>query len=164
MNTSSSPLASRAVGALGKSLNYLYASKSFAIITLTGAVAFMAGFRIAISGDTVGEEMFNAWMIDWAVIWASLAVVSLLLLRPMVEYFSQDQDAQQEAMMFRELIRLEPAMAQELQAMAMHQQYRDEMKAEKEQAELVAAKEALAQGSSTGMPARRLADRLVSAH
>ncbi len=163
MNTSSS--SNRSVStALSSGLKRIYASKSFAVLSLTGAVALMAGFRIAVSGDAVGEEMFNVWMLDWAVIWASMAIVCLMLLNPLIEFFSQDVRAHREASMMRELIRMEPAMAQELRAMEIHQQYRDEL-AQEERVSAAAALEGIGASSlkPAKVPARRHSDSVLTA-
>jgi hypothetical protein len=162
MNTSSS--SNITLGFVGKALERIYASRSFAILSLTGVVALMAGFRIAVSGDAIGEEMFNVWMLDWAVIWAALAIACLMFLNPLLEFFSQDLRAHQESSMMRELMRMEPAMAQELRAMEMHQQYRDELALEERQEE-VSALQGIGASSlkPAKQPARRHSDNVVTA-
>jgi hypothetical protein len=163
MNTSSSSNRSL-ITVAGSVLERVYASKSFAVLSLTGVVALMAGFRIAVSGDAVGQEMFNVWMLDWAVIWASLSIVCLMLLNPLIEFFSQDLRAHREASMMRELIRMEPAMAQELRAMEMQQQYRDEMVQEERVAAAAALDGIGASSLKPGkVPARRHSDSVLAA-
>jgi hypothetical protein len=163
MNTSSSSNRS-VISSLSNTIERVYASKSFAVLSLTGVVALMAGFRIAVSGDAVGEEMFNVWMLDWAVIWASLAIVFLMLLNPLIEFFSQDLRAHREASMMRELIRMEPAMAQELRAMEIQQQYRDEV-AQEDRVSAAQALEGIGASSLKPgkVPARRHSDKVLAA-
>jgi hypothetical protein len=146
--------------------NKLFFNRSLAIIWWTGLAALMAGFRIATSSGAEGDEMFRAWMIDWAVIWFTLAVISLRLLKPAFDYLVDGQNAHAEASMFRELSKLEPSFAQELQSMTMHQQMRDEQAAEntKASAEALASLGGLTNAQSAkSANAVRLGSRLGSA-
>jgi hypothetical protein len=114
---------------LAQKLSKIFFNRSVAILWWTGLAALMAGFRVATSSGAEGEEMFRAWMLDWAIIWVTLAALSLRLLKPIYDYVINDQNAHTEASMFREISKLEPSFAQEMRAMAMHQQLRDEQAA-----------------------------------
>jgi hypothetical protein len=115
-------------------------NRSVAIVWWTGLAALMAAFRLATNSGAEGDEMFRAWMIDWAVIWFALATFSLRLLKPIFDYLVSEQNAHADASMLREISKLEPSFAQELRSMALHQQMRDEQAAEAS----AAASEALA--------------------
>jgi hypothetical protein len=115
-------------------LSKIFFNRSVAIIWWTGLAALMAAFRLATSGGAEGDEMFRAWMIDWAVIWVALAAVSLRILKPVFEYLISEQNAHADAAMIREISKLEPSFAQELRSLEMHQQLRDELAAEAAQA------------------------------
>jgi hypothetical protein len=125
---SSSPLPALAAGSQGfaAKLSAIFFNRSVAIVWWTGLAALMAGFRLASTSGAEGDDMFRAWMIDWAVIWVGLAAISLRLLKPIFDYFVNEQNAHAEASMFRELSKLEPAFAQELRSMEMQQQLRNE--------------------------------------
>ena len=105
-----------------------------------------------------------ALLVGWKTRWAALAIACLMFLNPLIEFFSQDMRAHQESSMMRELIRMEPAMAQELRAMEMHQQYRDELALEERQEE-VSALQGIGASSlkPAKQPARRHSDNVVTA-
>jgi hypothetical protein len=128
----SSPLPALATASQGfaAKLSAIFFNRSVAIVWWTGLAALMAGFRLASTSGAEGDDMFRAWMIDWAVIWVGLAAISLRLLKPVFAYFVNEQNAHAEASMFLEISKLEPAFAQELRSMEMHQQLRNEQAAE----------------------------------
>lgn len=105
-------------------------NRSVVTLLWTGLAALMAGFRLATSSGAEGDEMFRAWMIDWAVIWVVLAAFSLRLLKPIYDYLVSERNALTEASMIRELSKLEPNFAQELRSMSLHQQMLDEQATE----------------------------------
>jgi hypothetical protein len=151
---------------LAAKLGKVLFNRSVAIIWWTGLAALMAGFRLATNSGAEGEEMFRAWMIDWALIWFTLAALSLRLLKPIFDYVINEQSAHAEAAMVRELSKLEPSFAQELRSMTMHQQLRDEQAVEQAQAssEALPALGGLTTATtSKPMSAIRLDSRLSSA-
>jgi hypothetical protein len=123
----------------GAWISKVFLNRSMAIIWWTGLAALMAAFRLATDGAEEGEEMFRAWMIDWAVIWVALAGLSLRLIKPLYDLFVENQVAQLEAYQINRLRKVLPSFDQELRTMALHQQMRDEEQAEK----AAAASEAL---------------------
>jgi hypothetical protein len=151
---------------LAAKVSKVFFNRSVAIIWWTGLAALMAGFRLATNGGAEGEEMFRAWMIDWAVIWVALAAISLRLLKPMVDYLLNEQNAHAEASMFKEISKLEPSFAQELRAMAMQQQLRNEQSSQaiKDAADALDALGGLSSAAATTpLSALRLGTRLGSA-
>jgi hypothetical protein len=117
-------------GGFAHKLSKLVLNRSVAILWWTGLAALMVGFRMATTSGAEGEEMFRAWMIDWAVVWVILAALSLRLLKPIFDYVVSEQNAYAEALMVREISKHEPNFAQELRSMAMQQQMRDEQASE----------------------------------
>ena len=124
---------------LAAKVSKLVFNRSVAIVWWTGLAALMAGFRLATTSGAEGEEMFRAWMIDWAVIWFALAAFSLRLLKPIFDYLVSEQNAHADASLISEISKLEPSFAQELRSIALYQQMRDEQAAETQ----AAASEAL---------------------
>ncbi len=101
-------------------------SRSAGVLTLTGVAAFLAAYRLATDADADGAAFFQEWMLDWAILWAALAVVGLWVLQPALAYLRAELKAERELRTLRDLCAIEPAMAHELQALALVQQRRDE--------------------------------------
>ncbi len=138
--STSTVVGSTGLKTLAAKVSKLVFNRSVAIVWWTGLAALMAAFRLATTSGAEGDEMFRAWMIDWAVIWIALAAFSLRLLKPIFDYLVSEHQEYADALMIREMSRLEPNFAQELRSMALHQQMRDEQVAEAS----AAATEALA--------------------